>query len=86
MYIRTSVVEAEARVTQLTAQLQSERQALLEERNHVNKLTDDVNYYREQVDDLKRQNRQLHLDLSLNRQDQVEGQMCKAVVEILLCL
>ena len=68
----TSVVEAEARVTQLTAQLQSERQALLEERNHVNKLTDDVNYYREQVDDLKRQNRQLNLDVSLNRQDQVE--------------
>ena len=72
MHFRISVVEAEARVTQLTAQLQSERQALLEERNHVNKLTDDVNYYREQVDDLKRQNRQLHLDLSLNRQDQVE--------------
>ena len=72
MYFRTSVVEAEARVTQLTAQLQSERQALLEERNHVNKLTDDLNYYREQVNDLKRQNRQLHLDLSLNRQDQVE--------------
>ena len=79
----TSVVEAEARVTQLTAQLQSERQALLEERNHVNKLTDDVNYYREQVDDLKRQNRQLNLDVSLNRQDQVEWQMCKVVVEIL---
>ena len=72
MHFRISVVEAEARVTQLTAQLQSERQALLEERNHVNKLTGDVNYYREQVDDLKRQNRQLHLDLSLNRQDQVE--------------
>ena len=72
MHFRISVVEAEARVTQLTAQLQSERQALLEERNHVNKLTDDVNYYREQVDDLKRQNRQLHLNLSLNRQDQVE--------------
>ena len=77
MYFRTSVVEAEARVTQLTAQLQSERQALLKERNHVNKLTDDVNYYREQVDDLKRQNRQLHLDLSLNRQDQVEWKICK---------
>ena len=83
MYFRISVVEAEARVTQLTAQLQSERQALLDERNHVNKLTDDVNYYREQVDDLKRQNRQLHLDLSLNRQDQVEWQMCKVVVETL---
>ena len=77
MYFRTSVVEAEARVTQLTAQLQSERQALLKERNHVNKLTDDLNYYREQVDDLKRQNRQLHLDLSLNRQDQVEWKICK---------
>ena len=83
MYFRISVVEAEAQVTQLTAQLQSERQALLEERNHVSKLTDDLNYYREQVDDLKRQNRHLHLDLSLNRQDQVEWQICKVMVEIL---